>query len=103
LGITANVRLVSAEDRERETRAAMQRGDALIYGGRLTSGDLIGEPDLLERRGNGYVPGDIKSGSGFEGGEGDGRLKKHYAFQLAHYVLILEQLGLGDGSREAFV
>lgn len=103
MNITANMRLVPAEDRERETRGAMGRGEALIYGGRLTSGDLVGEPDLLERRGSSYVPGDIKSGSGFEGDEGDGKLKKHYAFQLAHYVLILEQLGLGDGRREAFV
>lgn len=103
LPITANLRLVPSEDRERETRAAMQRGDALIYGGRLTAGDLVGEPDLLERRGDGYIPGDIKSGSGFEGDESDGKLKKHYAFQIAHYVLILEQLGFGDGNREAFV
>jgi len=103
LDITADMRAVSPEDRERETRVAMQRRDALIYGGRLTSGDLVGEPDLLERRGAGYIPGDIKSGSGFEGDESEAKLKKHYAFQLAHYVLILEQLGLGDGSREAFV
>jgi uncharacterized protein len=103
LGIDADLRQVRAEDRERETIAAIQSRAPLIYGGRLTSGDLVGEPDLLELRGNGYIPGDIKSGSGFEGDESDGKLKKHYAYQLAHYVLILEQLGLGDGSREAFV
>lgn len=103
LGITANVRIVDAADRERETRAAMQRREPLIFGGRLTSGDLVGEPDLLALRGNGYVPGDIKSGSGLEGDDSEGKLKRHYAFQLAHYVLILEQLRLGDGSREAFV
>lgn len=103
LGITANMKIVDATDRERETRAAMQRHERLIYGGRLTSGDLVGEPDLLERRGEGYIPGDIKSGSGFDGDESDGKLKKHYAFQLAHYVLILEQLGLGDRTREAFI
>ena len=103
IGITANMKVVDSSKRESETRAAMQRREPLIYGGRLTSGDLVGEPDLLELRGNAYIPGDIKSGSGFEGDEGDGKLKRHYAFQLAHYALILEQLGLGDGSREAFI
>lgn len=103
LGISANMKLVRAPDRERETRAAMQRREPLIYGGRLTSGDLVGEPDLLELRGNSYIPGDIKSGSGLEGDDSNGKLKRRYAFQLAHYVLILEQLGLDDGSREAFV
>lgn len=103
LGITANMRLVDAADRERETRAAMQRREPLIYSGRLTSGDLVGEPDLLELRGNSYIPGDIKSGSGLEGDDSEGKPKRHYAFQLAHYVLILEQLGFGDGSREAYI
>lgn len=103
IGVSIDLRLVPVEDRERETRAAIQRGEKLIYGGRLTAGDLVGEPDLLERRGDFYVPGDIKSGSGFDGDESDGKLKKHYAFQLAHYAHILEQLGLADGSREAFV
>lgn len=103
LGISTDIRQVPLADRERETLAAMQRRDPLIYGGRLTSGDLVGEPDLLQLRGGGYIPGDIKSGSGFESDNGDGKLKKHYAYQLAHYVLILDQLGLGDGSREAFV
>jgi hypothetical protein len=71
--------------------------------GRLTSGDLHGEPDLLELRNGRYIPGDIKSGSGFDGDESDAKLKKHYACQLGHYVLILDQLGCGDGSRDAFV
>lgn len=103
LNITANMKLIDVATREKETRAAMARRDALIYGGRLTSGDLIGEPDLLELRGGGYVPGDIKSGSGFEGDESDGKFKRHYAFQLAHYVLILEQLGLGDSKRTPYI
>lgn len=103
LCISTDLRQLPLEDRERETLAAIQRRDPLICGGRLTSGDLVGEPDLLQLRGNGYIPGDIKSGSGFEGDDSDGKLKKHYAYQLAHYVLILEQLGLGDGSREAFI
>ena len=103
LGVSTDIKQVPIADRERETLAAMQRGEPLIYGGRLTSGDLVGEPDLLELRNGRYIPGDIKSGSGFEGDDSDGKRKKHYAYQLAHYVLILEQLGLGDGSREGFV
>jgi predicted RecB family nuclease len=103
LGITADMSTVSAELREQETIAAMQRGEPLIYGGRISSGDMIGVPDLLEKRENGYIPGDIKSGSGFDGDESDGKLKKHYAFQLAHYANILENIGFSDGSREAFV
>ena len=104
LGISTNLRLVPVADRESETRAAMAHGSRLIYGGRLTHGDLVGEPDLLERRGRGYIPGDIKAGSGLEGEDGDGgNLKKTYAFQLAHYVHILEELGLGDGSREGYI
>jgi predicted RecB family nuclease len=103
LGITINLRIASVADRERETLSAMQSSAPLIYGGRILSGDLVGEPDLLELRNGKYIPGDIKSGSGFEGGESDGKLKEHYAMQLAHYVQILEQLGLGDGTREAFV
>lgn len=103
LNITASMKLVDIATREMETRAAINRREPLIYGGRLTSGDLIGEPDLLELRGSGYMPGDIKSGSGFEGDESDGKLKRHYAFQLAHYVFILEQLGLGDTTRTPYI
>lgn len=103
LPITTNLRSLPPMDRERETILAIQSRSPLIYGGRLTTGDLVGEPDLLELRGNGYIPGDIKSGSGFEGDEDAGKLKKHYAFQLAHYVVILEKTGFSDGSKEAFV
>ena len=81
----------------------MRRGEPLIYGGRITFGDLVGKPDLLERRGNGYIPGDIKSGSGLEDTESGGKYKEHYAFQIAHYVRILGGIGMSDGSREAFV
>ena len=103
LGVTTTLRAMPAEERERETRAAIARGDALVYGGRLTVDDLVGEPDLLERRGDKYVPGDIKSGSGLEGDDDDAKLKRHYAYQLGHYVHILENLGFADGSREAFI
>jgi len=89
--------------REQETIAAIRRSEPLIYGGRLICHGLVGEPDLLERRGNGYIPGDIKSGSGLEEFDSGDKLKEHYAFQVAHYVHILELLGLSDGNREAFV
>ena len=68
-------------EKERLTLEAMERGEPLIYGGRITSGDLLGEPDLLRKAGNGYLPGDIKSGAGEEGSEeeDDGKPKLHYA------------------------
>lgn len=94
---------LSPGERERETLAAMQRGEDLIYSGRISSGDLLGQPDLLKREGTGYVAGDIKSGAGEEGAdEEDKKPKKHYAVQLALYTDILAQLGLSAG-RRAFV
>jgi predicted RecB family nuclease len=91
-------------DRERLTLEAMGRGDLLIYGGRISTEDLLGLPDLLRKGPGGYVPGDIKSGRGEEGGsdESDGKPKPHYAVQLALYVDILERLKLSAG-RRAFV
>src|SRR5258707_5626671 len=91
-------------DRERLTLEAMKRGEALIYGGRISANDLLGMPDLLRKETGGYVPGDIKSGRGEEGGddEHDGKPKLHYAVQLALYVAILEHLGCSAG-RRAFV
>jgi predicted RecB family nuclease len=94
----------SDSDRERLALEAMARGDALIYGGCIAADDLLGRPDLLRREtGVGYVPGDIKSGRGEEGGdESDGKPKAHYAVQLALYVDILERRNLSAG-RRAFV
>jgi len=94
---------LSPAEKERETLAAMQRGEPLIYSGRISSGDLLGQPDLLKRAGAGYVAGDIKSGAGEEGAdEDDKKPKKHYAVQLALYTDILAQLGFSAG-RRAFV
>lgn len=92
------------EEKERQTLAAMQRSEPLIYSGRISAGDLLGVPDLLRLEGGRYVPGDIKSGAGEEGASdvSDGKPKLHYAVQLALYVDILEQLGLSAG-RRAFV
>lgn len=106
--IVASLQVLDLSDlndsaREQETLAAMRRGVPLIYSGRFTHNGLVGEPDLLEKRGNGYIPGDIKSGSGLEEFDSGDKLKEHYAFQVAHYVRILEALGLSDGSREAFI
>jgi len=87
------------EEKEVETRAAIERGETLIYSARLAADELLGEPDLLRREGSGYVAIDIKSGSGEEGGddEEDGKPKKTYGVQLALYTDILERLGVSAG------
>lgn len=90
------------DERERLTLEAMARTEPLIYQGRISADDLLGVPDLLRWEGTGYVPGDIKSGAGEEGGSedgDDGKLKKHYGVQIALYVDILERLGLSGGQR----
>lgn len=94
---------LSPLEKEQETLAAMRRGDQLIYSGRISAGDLLGQPDLLLREGAGYLAGDIKSGAGEEGAdEEDRKPKKKYAVQLALYTDILDQLGFSAG-RRAFV
>lgn len=91
-------------EKERRTLEAMDSGKQLIYGGRITVDDLLGDPDLLRKEGAGYIAGDIKSGAGEEGAgdEGGGKPKKHYAVQLALYTDILERLGRSAG-RRAFI
>jgi predicted RecB family nuclease len=93
-----------SQDKGQLTLAAMERGESLIYGGRITIDDLLGEPDLLRKERGGYVAGDIKSGAGEEGAtdEHEGKPKKHYAVQLALYADILERLG-HSSSRRPFV
>jgi predicted RecB family nuclease len=104
LGITANLRRVPFDEREQATLAAMSRREPLIFGGRLTTDEKVGEPDLLKIDANGcYLPGDIKSGGGFDGDADVGKYKKHYVFQLAHYVDILNEKGLGSGATEGFI
>jgi predicted RecB family nuclease len=92
------------DENERRTLEAMQRGEPLIYAGRISAANLVGAPDLLRKEAGGYVPGDIKSGAGEEGAsdDADGKPKIHYAVQLALYVDILERLGLSAG-RHGFV
>jgi predicted RecB family nuclease len=86
--------MYAGTEKEQRTLEAMDRGEPLIYGGRMSAGDLLGDPDLLRKDGTGYIAGDIKSGAGEEGGseDGDGKPKKHYAVQLALYTDILERL-----------
>ncbi|MEJ2745543.1 MAG: PD-(D/E)XK nuclease family protein, partial [bacterium] len=99
-----NLRAYSPEERERITLEAMGRGDQLIYGGRIATDDLLGEPDLLRKCRSGYVAGDIKSGAGLEGetDEADGKPKKQYAVQLSLYTDILERMGY-SGGRTPFI
>jgi predicted RecB family nuclease len=92
----------SGDEKERLTAEAMQRGEPLIYSGRMSADGLLGDPDLLRKQGNGYIAGDIKSGSGEEGPEDNSKPKIHYAVQLGLYTDILEKKGLSAG-RVAFV
>lgn len=87
------------DEKDRQTLAAMQRGEPLVYAGRVTADDLVGEPDLLRREEGGYVPVDIKSGAGEEGADDDRKPKRHYAVQLALYVDVLERIGRSAGRR----
>jgi len=98
-----NLREFPDEEKERRTREEIDQRTNLIYGGRIASDNLLGEPDLLRWNGTGYVAGDIKSGSAEEGDESEtSRPKRHYAVQLALYTHILEKLGVSAG-REPFV
>jgi len=90
------------EEKARLTLEAMQRGEPLIYSGRIQDNGLLGIPDLLRKEPGGYIAGDIKSGAGEEGPEDLSTPKKHYAVQLALYTDILERKGLSAG-RRAFV
>lgn len=101
---TAYVDLSAGTPQERaaKTLEAMDAKTPLIYGGRIMADDLVGEPDLLRWEANGYVAGDIKSGSAEEGTEGSKEPKAHYAVQVALYTDILERLGRSAG-RRAFI
>jgi len=87
---------LSSEKREYCTLEAMEKRTTLIYSGRIRSGNLLGEPDILRfDESTGYVAGDIKSGAGEEGNDeaDNGKPKKHYAVQLSLYTNILEDKG----------
>ena len=91
-------------DKEALTFAAMERGDPLIYSSRISADGLLGIPDLLRKEPGGYIAGDIKSGTGEEGGSDDdeGKPKKSYAVQLGLYTDVLQRRGKSAG-RRAFV
>jgi predicted RecB family nuclease len=99
-----DLRSYSRTEKEKRTKEAMDNGIELIYSGRIGAGNLIGEPDLLRRSGDGYISGDIKSGSGLEGESdlSEGKPKLHYTVQLALYTDILERLDISAG-RNPFI
>lgn len=89
------------QDQFDKTLEAMKNRTPLIYHGYLQYENYAGEPDLLRLESDGtYIPIDIKSGRGFEGtteeSDENGKLKKHYALQLAHYCELLSKLGFGN-------
>ncbi|MEO8315941.1 MAG: TM0106 family RecB-like putative nuclease, partial [Pseudomonadota bacterium] len=90
---------LKGEDKETATREAIARREPLIYGGRLSVHELLGEPDLLRWEHGGYVAIDIKSGAGREGAdaENDGKLRREYGVQLALYTDILVRMDLAAG------
>ena len=97
-----NLAPYAGDEKEGRTLEAMGRGEPLIYSARIQADGLLGDPDLLRKEGDGYIAGDVKSGSGEEGPEDDSKPKKHYAVQLGLYTDILERKGLSAG-RRAFV
>jgi uncharacterized protein len=100
LGVLTDLSTLAGDEREAATRAAIERREPLIYGGRLSLDELLGEPDLLRFENGGYVAIDIKSGAGKEGGDDDdaeGRLKKTYGVQIALYTDILLRMKVAAG------
>jgi len=98
LGEILNLSEGTQEARFAQTVAAMKNKAPLIYQGVLLYEDLVGIPDLLRLNSDGsYTPIEIKSGMGYAGADEengeDGKMKKHYAVQLALYVELLELLG----------
>lgn len=89
-------------EKERLTREAIARKEPLIYAGRISAGDLLGEPDLIRFEENGYVPGDIKAAAGEEGPDDHRKPKERYAVQLSLYVDILERNGCST-ARKGFI
>ena len=59
----------AADEKERRTLEAMQRGEPSIYSARIKEDGLLGDPDLLRKEGDGHIVGDAKSGSGEAGPE----------------------------------
>lgn len=101
IGDYLNLKDGSLDERFEKTIEALKNKTPLIYQGVLKYENLLGIPDLLKLLPDGsYMPIDIKSGSGFEGGDeesGDDRKPKpHYAVQLCLYNDLLTKLGFAD-------
>jgi len=95
-----NLKQVPPSERETQTLDAIAARAELIYGGRISAGNLLGEPDILMRSGSGYIPGDIKNGVGLSGRREDtkGKPQTHYAAPLGLYTDILKRKALyGEG------
>jgi predicted RecB family nuclease len=94
---------LEGDEKERATRAAIERRVPLIYSARLSVEGLLGVPDLLRLEEGGYVAIDIKSGAGKElasdGGDDDspGKPKLTYGVQIALYTDLLSRLGVSPG------
>jgi uncharacterized protein len=86
-----------AQARERETLAAMDRGEVLIAGGRIRWDDLVGEPTLLRLDDDGYVAGDVRCAFATDGPDPSRRPRRSDAMQLAAYTDILECLDRSAG------
>lgn len=85
--------------REEKTKQALKNGAEVIYQGVIKYGNLFGIPDLLIKNNDQtYVPVDIKSGRGLEGGDDiePGVLREHYAMGLAVYLDILNNMGYSN-------
>lgn len=101
IGAFVDVAAGSHEERFQNTLEAMKNGSPLIYQGVLKHENLLGIPDLLKKLPDGsYMPVDIKSGMGFEGGDEEkgteGKPKPHYAVQLCLYNDLLTKLGFAN-------
>ena len=74
--------VIEAEDpdaREWQTMRALSDGAAVVAGGRLPvdhEAHRVGEPDLLVRSGEGYLPVDVKSHKAARRGQGGGRARR---------------------------
>jgi predicted RecB family nuclease len=96
--VVSEVECEGFEECEKETLRLMRDGEGLIYQGRLSTASMRGNPDLLEKAkgksGLGshyYIPIEMKSGSAYEDDEA-GRIKAHYALQLAFYADVLKKV-----------
>ena len=104
MGEFVNIGEGSLEERNAKTLEAMKAGTPLIYQGVIKYNELLGIPDLLKKMPDGfYMPMDIKSGCGMEGGDEDlgdeGKPKKHYALQLCVYAEALIGIGFAKDKK----